>query len=247
MVRRAAGRVVSNRAAQGTRGFVVDIFDEVDEDLRAERAQALLKRYGGLLIALAVLTIGAAGGWQAWRWWQAKRDMAAATAFVAAMNTAQVVGPRIAGASGDAASRKAAIEGFDQVAATAPDGYRTLARLRAAALQADSGDLAGAAATYDQVAADSAADPLLRDLASLLWAQRQLDTADPARLEARLKALAVPDNPWQALATENLALLDLRQGHIDAAKVTLRRLAGDITLPQDLRGRASLLLNRLGG
>lgn len=46
---------------------MVDIFDEVDEDLRAERAQALLKRYGGLLIALALLTIGAAGGWQAWR------------------------------------------------------------------------------------------------------------------------------------------------------------------------------------
>ncbi len=226
---------------------MVDIFDEVDEDLRAERAQALLKRYGGLLIALALLAVGAAGGWQAWRWWQAKRDMAAATAFLAAMNTAQGVGPQIAGASGDATSRKAAIAAFDQVAATAPDGYRTLARLRAAALQADNGNLAGAAATYDQVAADTAADPVLRDLASLLWAQRQLDTADPARLEARLKVLEAADNPWHALASEELALLDLRQGHTDAAKATLRRLADDPSLPQDLRGRASLLLSRLGG
>jgi hypothetical protein len=88
---------------------------------------------------------------------------------------------------------------------------------------------------------------MIRDLASLLWAQRQLDTADPARLEARLKVLAEPDNPWHALASENLALLDLRQGHTDAAKVTLRGLAGDLSLPQDLRGRASLLLSRLGG
>ena len=226
---------------------MVDIFDEVDEDLRAERAQALLKRYGGLLIAVALLTVGAAGGWQAWRWWQAKRDMAAAAAFLAAMNTAQVVGPRIAGSTADAASRNAAIEQFDKVAATAPDGYRTLARLRAAALLAEAGDVARAAATYDQVAADSAAGPLLRDLASLLWAQCQLDTGDPARLEARLKALAVPDNPWYGLASEDLALLDLRQGHTDAAKVALRRLAGNVTLPQDLRGRASLMLNRLGG
>ena len=221
---------------------MVDIFDEVDEDLRAERAQALLKRYGGLLVAVALLAIAAAGGWQAWRWWQAKRDMAAATAFIAAMNTAQVVGP-----AADAASRKAAIAAFDQQAATAPDGYRTLARLRAAALKAEAGDLPGAAALYDQMAADSAADPVLRDLASLLWAQSQLDTGDPARLEARLKALAVPDNAWHALASEDLALLDLRQGHTDAAKATLRRLAGDVTLPQDLRGRASGLLNRLGG
>jgi hypothetical protein len=221
---------------------VVDIFDEVNEDLRAERAQALLKRYGPLIIAAALLIVAAAGGWQAWRWWQTRRDMAAGSAFIAAMNVAQAAGP-----STDAASRAAAIAAFDQVAATAPDGYRTLARLRAAALKADSGDIAGAAALYDQVSADSSVDPLLRDLASLLWAQRQLDTGDPARLEARLKALAAPDNPWHGLATEDLALLDLRQGHVDAAKTTLRRLAGDVTLPQDLRGRASGLLNRLGG
>ncbi len=240
--RRAAGWFVTLRGRRGTRGSVVDIFDEVEEDLRAERAQALFKRYGWLLIAFVVLVIGASGGWQGWRWWQAKRDMAAATAFLAAMRTAQAAGP-----SSDLASQKAAIGAFDQVAASAPDGYRTLARLRAAALQADTGDLAGAAALYDQVAADSSADPLLRDLASLLWAQRQLDTGDPARLEARLKPLAVPDNPWHALASENLALLDLRQGHTDAAKATLRGLAGDVTLPRDLRGRASGLLNRLGG
>jgi hypothetical protein len=221
---------------------VVDIFDEVNEDLRAERAQALLKRYGGLIIAVALLIVAAAGGWQAWHWWQARRDMAAGTAFLAAMTAAQATGP-----AQDAASRTAAINAFDQVAATAPDGYRTLARLRAAALKADSGDIQGAAALYDQVSSDSAADPMLRDLASLLWAQRQLDTGDPARLEARLKALATPDNPWHALASEDLALLDLRQGHTDAAKTTLRRLAGDVTLPQDLRGRASGLLNRLGG
>jgi hypothetical protein len=226
---------------------VVDIFDEVDEDLRAERAQALFKRYGWLLIALVLLVIAASGAWQGWRWWQAKRDMAAGTAFLAAMSLAQATGPEATGPTTDPASRKAAIAAFDQVAATAPDGYGTLARLRAAALKADAGDLAGATALYDQIAADSTADPLLRGLASLLWAQRQLDTGDPALLEARLKALAVPDNPWHALASEDLALLDLRQGHTDAAKAKLRTLAGDVSLPQDMRGRASGLLNRLGG
>jgi hypothetical protein len=112
---------------------------------------------------------------------------------------------------------------------------------------ADAGNLNGAAALYDQVAADASADPLLRDLANLLWAQRMLDTGDPALLRARLKALAEPTSPWHALASEQLALLDLRQGQTEAAKTTLRQLAGDPTLPQDLRGRASGLLTRLGG
>lgn len=221
---------------------MVDIFDEVDEDLRAERAQRLLKQYGGWIVAAALVVVGIAAGWQGWQWWQAKRDMAAGTAFLAAMTTAQAAGP-----VADPATLKAGIAAFDKVAATAPDGYRTLARLRAAALMADAGDNKGAAAVYDQVAADSSADTLLRDLASLLWAQHLLDTADPALLRARLQALAAPDNPWHALATEQLALLDLRQGRTDAAKTTLRQLAGDPSLPQDLRGRASGLLNRLGG
>ncbi len=221
---------------------MVDIFDEVNEDLRAERAQRLLKQYGGWLIAATLVVIGAAAGWQGWQWWRAKQDMAAGTAFVAAMNTAQVAGPMA-----DVASLQASILAFDRVAATAPEGYRTLARLRAAALMADAGNLNGAAALYDQVAADASADPLLRDLANLLWAQRMLDSGDPALLRARLKALAEATSPWHALASEQLALLDLRQGQTEAAKTTLRQLAGDPTLPQDLRGRASGLLTRLGG
>jgi hypothetical protein len=221
---------------------VVDIFDEVEEDLRAERAQRLLKQYGVWLIAAALVVVGGAAGWQGWQWWQARQDRAAGAAFVAAMNEAQTVGP-----SADAASRQAAIQAFQKEAATAPEGYRTLARLRAAALMADTGDVKGAAGVYDQVASDSGVDKLLRDLASLLWVQRQLDTGDPGMLRARLQALAAPDNPWHALASEELALLDLRQGKTNDAKTTLRQLAADSTLPQDLRGRAGGLLNRLGG
>jgi len=41
-------------------------------------------------------------------------------------------------------------------------------------------------------------------------------------------------------------LLDLREGHVDAAKRTLRSLAQDGTAPQGVRDRASALLQRLG-
>ena len=92
-------------------------------------------------------------------------------------------------------------------------GYRTLARLREAALKADGGDAAGAEALWTQVANDAAADRLLRDAAVLQSVLHQIDTGDPAALAARLKPLAAPDNPWHALAEEAQALLDLRQGH----------------------------------
>jgi hypothetical protein len=221
---------------------VVDIFDEVDEELRAERAQQLLKRYAGVIVAAALLIVAAAAGWQGWHWYQARQDQAAAAQYLIAMNLANAPA-----AGSSAAARSAAIAEFERVVASAPEGYRTLARLRAAALKADAGDRQGAAALWDQVAADGSADPLLRDLASLLWASHLIDSADPSLLQDRLKALTAPDNPWHALANEQLALLDMRLGKTDQAKTALRSLAQDTTAPSGVRGRASGLLNRLGG
>lgn len=221
---------------------MVDIFDEVDEELRAERAQQLLKRYAGVIAAAALLIVAAAAGWQGWHWYQARRDQAAAAQYLIAMNLANAPA-----AGSSAATSSAAIVEFDRVVATAPEGYRTLARLRAAALKADAGDRQGAAALWDQVAADGSADPLLRDLASLLWASHLIDSADPSLLQDRLKALTAPDNPWHALANEQLALLDMRLGKTDQAKTMLRSLAQDTTAPNGVRGRAESLLNRLGG
>ena len=219
---------------------MVDIFDEVDEELRAERAQALLKRYAGLIIAVAVLIVGAAAGWQAWRWWQAKQDMAAAQRYLTAMAVLDTP------AAATDQHRKA-LSDFGTLAAAAPDGYRTLARLRAAALRSETGDTAGAVSLWDAVAADTNADPLLRDLASLLVAQHQIDTGDPGVVEARLRALSQQANPWSSLAQEQLALLSLRQGKIEAAKPVLSKLAQDVTAPNGVRGRAAALLARLGG
>jgi len=219
---------------------VVDIFDEVEEELRAERAQKLLRRYAGLIVGVALLIVGLAAAWQAWQWWQAKQDMAAATQFVSAMLQADSAGA-------DKAQRQTVLSEFESLAARAPEGYRTLARLRAAALKADAGDIQSAAALWDQVASDSSADPLLRDLASLLWASHLVDNGDPARVEARLKALATPGNAWRAMAEEQLAVLDMRRGRPEQAKAELQKLAQDITAPNGVRVRASALLTRLGG
>jgi hypothetical protein len=223
---------------------VVDIFDEVDEDLRAERAANLLKRYGWVIIALILAIIGGAIGWEFWTRWQTSQDLAAAQRYVAAQTAADSITDQPAAAGSPA--RAAAIAALDQQIATAPEGYRTLGRLRAAGLKADAGDLPGAIALWDEVAGDAAADPLLRDLASLVAVQHQLDHGDPAQLEARLKPLTAPENPWSALAREQLALLNLRQGKLPEAKTALRALSVDVTAPNGVRQRAGALLTGLG-
>ena len=206
---------------------VVDIFDEVEEDLRAERAEKLLKKYAGLLVALAVAIVAAAAGWQLWVRYQNKQDAAAASAFVAAA------------ADGDA-------KALDRLAATGPEGYKTLARLTEAGLKAKAGDMQGAESLWNAVASDSSADSLLRDFASLMATGHDLDHGDPAELQSRLKPLAMPANPWSRLAREQLAVLALRQGNQKEARQMLQALTNDIGAPSGLRARVSGLLASLG-
>ena len=216
---------------------MVDIFDEVEEDLRADRAKLLLKQYGPLLVGAAVLVVAAVGGWRAWQWYDAKQTAALADSYIAAMKIAETQ---------KGTARLTAAADFLSVADKAGPGYRSLARLEAAALKAEGGDLAGASALWDQVAADSAADPLLRGLANLQWALHQLDTADPDAVAARLEPLAIATNPWHALAAEAQAMLELRRGHADKARDILKSLAEDVTAPDGVRRRAEGLLGRLG-
>jgi hypothetical protein len=215
---------------------VVDIFDEVEEDLRAERAEKLLKKYAWLLIVIAVAIVGGAAGWQLWNRYQNQQDAAAAARYVAVQTALEQPNANKAGQ----------IAALDQIVATAPEGYKTLARLLEAGVKADTGDIPGAIALWNSVGADSSADSLLRDLASLLATQRELDHGDPAQLEARLKPLAESGNPWSPLAQEQLAVLDLRQGRTDEARSKLQALSFGIDSPAGLRARASALLTGLG-
>jgi hypothetical protein len=217
---------------------VSDIFAEIDEELRADRAQQVLRKYGGVLIGAALVVIAAVGGWQAWKAHQASEARRLGGIFLQALDGA--AGP--AGAARD----KAVLE-LAQVVKEGSPGYRTLARLREAALRFDAGDKDTALALWDQAAADSAADPLLRGLASLMWVWHQIDTGPPDALRARLAPLAAADNAWHPLAQEAQALLDIREGRKDAARALLKQLSQDSTAPDGVRGRASGLLAQLGG
>jgi len=228
--------------SEGLRKRVDDIFKEVDNDLRADRTRRQARRYGIWVAGLVVLAAVGLAGWQGWQFYEQRQDMTAAGVYLTAMQHAES-----ATGSGESPARTEAIAGFEKVAATAPEGYRTLARLRAAALQADGGQKPAALVTWQSVADDTAADPLLRDLANLLWVEAQLDTGEATLLQARLDKLTAPTNPWRGLAQEAQALLDIRQGHTDAAKRTLQTLARDITAAEGTRGRANALLARLGG
>ena len=218
-----------------------DIFDEVQEDLRAERARAFGRQFAGTGIAILVLIL--AGTFAYVYWTQASQ--AAAEAVANRFITASAQADRAAKGSADAADAAPAARTLADIAHTGPAGYRILASLRLGALQWQTGQHAAAIATWQAVSDDTAAPQLMRDLATLTSAQHQLDTADPLPLKHRLQALTSTGNPWRPMAEQLVALLDIRAGNTHEAASIMQRLTTDPGAPDDMREMAADLLTTL--
>ncbi len=221
-----------------------DIFDEVEEDLRAERARAFGRQFAGAGVAAIVLILAGTGGYVYWQESRAAAAAAVASRFIAAAAQADhaAAAPDAASPSGQAAG---ATQSFAAIAQAGPAGYRVLARLRLAALQWQAGQHTQANATWQALADDTAAPQLLRDLATLTSAQHQLDSADPVPMKQRLRALTGTGNPWRPLAEQLLALLDVRTGNAREAASLLQRLTVDPGAPDTMRQMATDLLTTL--
>jgi len=184
------------------------------------------------LIGLAVLIVLATAAVVGWRQYQARERRADSAQYAAALDLAR-------------RDQAAAAKAFDELASKAGGGYIILARLQAAASKASAGDVSGAIAAYDALAADGSVEPLYRDLASLSAAQHMLETAEPSAVIERLKPLAAGQSPWRPSALEITALAQLKAGDKKAALDTFKQLADDLTAPQGLRARAAEMITAL--
>ena len=210
---------------------MADIFREVDEAVREDRAKRLWLRYGRLAVTAALLIVAVTAGYV---WWQndqqARRNQGTAV-LAAALNQSE-------------GSTLEAADALAGMAATADRGLATIARLYEAALLADANNPAAVAA-YEQVAADAEVDPLWRDFAQLMAVLNRIDSGDPATLTALLTPLSAPDNPWRFSARELTGLLAVRDGEQARAADIFAELAADVMAPAGIRERAGNLADWL--
>lgn len=210
-----------------------DIFREIDEELRRDNLQQLWKKYGNYVIALAVLVVVATAAVMGWRAYQDKQREAQGVQYAAALDLARQ------GKDADAAAA------FGSLAQTAYSGRAVLARFEEAASKVDTGDVPGAIAIYDQIAADGSVDQAFRDAATVLSARYTLDKGDTQAVIAKLQPLAAGAGPWHGLALELTALAEMKAGETAKARGDFEALSKDTTAPQGVRQRASAMLETL--
>lgn len=205
-----------------------ELFDEVDEEVRRDQLKRLWDRYSIYIIAAAILIIAAVGGWRGYQYLEAKKAAEAGAAFDAALDLSEQ------------SKHDEAAAAFDKLAATAPAGYRMLARLRAAAELATRDPQAGAK-MYDDIAADRSIGTEQQDLARIRAAGLLLDTESYPNMLQRLEAASKPDATFRHTARELLALSAWRANDTTAARQWLDMIAGDGETPSAMRSRAEAL------
>lgn len=202
---------------------------EIDEDLRREQWLRLWRAYGRFVAAVAAVLIVAVLAFVGWREWRESQLGADGHAYWLA-DRLDILG-----------DKPGAAAAFGEIAADGHGGYVLLAGLREAQALAESGDLDGAVAAYDAVAADTSVARDYRLLGNLYAAALLIDGDDAAAVSSRLAPAAAADSPWRWSARELQGLLALRNGDNEDAALIFDGLAADPLTPTTMRARAAEL------
>jgi hypothetical protein len=208
--------------------FVVDVFGEVDEQIRSDRLRTFLQRawpvFIGALVAALAVVIGVWGYGQ----YQTSQSAKASQAYSDALDTET---------KGDDA------KAFDQFAAIAKgnNAYAALALMQQAGIRMDQNKPAEAVPLFDKAAA-ATKSAMIVDAAGLKAAYALMDTAPLSQMVDRLTPLAKPDRPYHGQAREALAMAKVGAGQLKDAKADLVALSLLSDTPDSLRQRAQAVI-----
>jgi len=212
---------------------VADIFQEVEEDLRRDKAADWWKRYSIYIYAAAAIIVIGIAGYKGWQTYDEKLRGERSDSYAEAL------------ALMDGGNPDGARQRLSALSDPTGDGYPLLAALTEAQLAAEAGDTAAAEAIWQRLADEGVSGEALRQLGALLAVLHKLDEADPATLRGELRPLAAPEAPYRFTALELLAMLALREGDRDAARGHLTQITDDPLAPSGSRSRAAELLASL--
>ena len=211
---------------------MVDVFEQVEEELRSDRYKRLARTW--LPVAGVVLVVALIGalGWWGWDSLNSSKASKAAEAYDRGMEALRAENPADARAA------------FEEAVNEGNGAYKALALHQQAGLAVTANKVPDAVRLFDE-AAKASRDPIISDPAALKAAFLIMDTAPLADIEARLQPLTEDDRPLHAFAQEALALARLQHGKTKEAREAFVLLQLGQNVPDDVRQRASAAIETI--
>lgn len=208
---------------------------EVNEELRQDQAKALWKRYGPVVIGVAVAVVLATAAWVGYEYWTQSRANASGDRFSAALGLAEQ------------GQTDEALAAFEELESEGFGAYPVLARLRAATVLADKGELDAAVAEFDAVAADGSVPAAIRDMARLRAGYILVDSGSYEDVSARVEVLTADSSDFRHAAREALALSAWREGRSADALSLFEQIVADGAAPRNTRQRSEVMVELIRG
>ena len=214
---------------------VADIFQEVDEEVRRDKAKVLWRKYGVYVIIICVGIVLGTAGRVLWREYKAAQQTEESGRYIVSKKLL------------DEGNAVEALSSFQSLASEANTGYGTIAKFQAVIARVKTGDKAGAVVELDLIAADKDIDPIFRGLANLQAVMLLVDNCASEDLRRRITYLLEKDSPWRYSGLEMQAILKFRDGDLDSARSEFKAISEDAGAPTSMRNRAKQLVAALGG
>ncbi len=211
---------------------MTDIFSEIEEDIRKDRAKQIWQRFGKYIIGGAVVLVLAVAAWRGYEAYTMSQAAAAGDSFLDAIALVEE-------------NPQAGIDALDAIATDGPGGYAALARFRAASTKAEVGDVDAAINDFQGMVDDAGLDPLVRDVARVRLGYLLLDHGNAADIEGLLLPLSDTTNPFSHSAREIRAFAAMKAGSREQALGLFLELVSDFSAPEPVRSRARVALDVL--
>jgi len=205
---------------------VVDVFEQVEEELRSERYKRLARTWLPVVGGVLLVSLIAALAWWGWQSWETSKAEKAAVAYQTGLEALEAGNP------------VAADVAFAQAVDNGNSAYKSLALQQRAGVAVATNKIPEAIAFLDE-AAKANGDELLADPARLKAAMLLMDTATLADIEARLTPLTKEGRPLRPFAQEALAMARLQNGQLPQARELFVLLSLGQDIPESIQEKAS--------
>jgi hypothetical protein len=212
-----------------------DVFlREVDEELRKERVNTFVTRYGTYLIAGALLFLAAIGGWM---WWRHSQNVEAGALSEKLIQADEQLTQNNA---------KGAADKIDELVNSDRQGYRIAGLFLRANAQEATNAIPAAIETLKGIANDGDVPQPYRDAALIRQTLLEFDSLPPDQVIQRMRPFAQEGNAWHGTAGEMVGIALMRQQKNAEAGRVFEAIARDRSVPAPIRQRAIQIVSTLG-
>lgn len=205
---------------------MVDVFEQVEEELRSDRYKRLARTWLPVVGAVLVIALVAALSWWGWQSWQTAQADKASAAYDRGMEALEASNPTGADVA------------FTEAAKVGTSAYKALALMQRSGIALSAGRRPEAIALLDE-AAKAARDPIISDPAALKAVWLVMDTeATLETVEKRLEPLTAEGRPLRPLAQETLGMARLQHGKLAEAREVFVLLQRGLDVPDPIKQRA---------